>query len=113
MRYGQVRATDDDIAAFDELEPEPTPILPRRIALEPDKVERGLAHLVLSLIELVRRLIEKQALRRIEGGSLTPEQIENLGLTLARLEDQMQQLKATFKLDDLNLDLGPLGKLVD
>ncbi len=69
--------------------------------------------LVLTLIELIRELLERQALRRIDGGSLTAEEIERLGLTFLRLSEEMDRLKQQFGLtdDDLNLDLGPLGKL--
>jgi uncharacterized protein involved in exopolysaccharide biosynthesis len=88
--------------------------LPSRINVDPDSVEKELAKLVLTLIEFIRRLLEKQALKRVEGGGLTPEQVENLGLALMRLEAKMQDLKAQFGLtdQDLNLDLGPLGRLI-
>ena len=68
---------------------------------------------MLSVVELLRQLVEKQALRRIEGGSLTPDQVEKLGDTLMRLEQKMKELKAHFEIDDLNIDLGPLGNLLD
>ena len=90
---------------------EPPP--PRRINLEPEKVERGLTQLVLAVIELLRQLMEKQALRRIESGSLGPEQVERLGTTLMRLEQRMDELKAHFQIDSLDIDLGPLGNLLD
>lgn len=85
-----------------------------RISLNKDKVEQGLAKLVLTLIELIRRLMEKQALRRVEHGSLTSEQIEELGLTLMKLEEKMQELKLLFGLkdEDLNINLGPFGDLM-
>ncbi len=85
-----------------------------RINATPDNVESGLAKLVLTLIELIRKLIEKQAMRRIEGDSLTDDQIENLGETLMKLENKMDELKKIFNLTDkdLNLDLGPLGNLL-
>ena len=88
--------------------------LPRRINADPERVEQGLAKLVLTLIELLRRLLEKQALRRIDGGALTPEEIERMGLTFLRLEKKMAELKAHFGLqaEDLTLDLGPLGELL-
>jgi len=88
--------------------------VPRRINADPERVEQGLAKLVLTLIELLRRLLEKQALRRIEGGSLTPDEIERMGLTFLRLEAKMTELKTHFglKAEDLNLDLGPLGELL-
>ena len=77
-------------------------------------VEQGLAKLVLTLIEFIRRLLEKQAVRRMEGGDLSPEQIEELGLALMKLEAKLQELKSQFGLadEDLNLDLGPIGRLI-
>ncbi len=88
--------------------------LPRRINADQENVEQGLAKLVLTLIELVRRLLEKQAIRRMEGGSLTDEEIERLGETFLKLEAKMEELKGTFGLqdEDLNLNLGPLGNLM-
>lgn len=85
-----------------------------RIELDPERVKKGLGQLVLTLVELIRQLLEKQALRRIEGGSLTEREIELLGLTFLELNEQMKRLKQDFGLidDDLNLDLGPLGKLL-
>ena len=87
--------------------------LPSRIRIDPENVRNGLVQLVLTLIELLRELLERQALRRIDGGSLTAEEIERLGLTFLRLSEEMDRLKQQFGLtdDDLNLDLGPLGKL--
>lgn len=91
-----------------------TESLPARINIDAQSVEQGLAKLVLTLIELIRRLLEKQAVRRMEGGGLTPEQVEELGLALMKLEAKMQELKAQFGLadEDLNLDLGPIGRLI-
>lgn len=85
-----------------------------RIELDQEKVKKGLGQLVLTLVELVRQLLEKQALRRIEGGSLTDQEIESLGLTFLELNEQMKRLKQEFGLtdEDLNLNLGPLGKLL-
>ena len=87
---------------------------PRRVMADPEKVEQGLAQLVLTLIELLRQLMERQALRRMDDGTLTDSQIEELGLTFMRLAERMDELKETFGLRDvdLNLDLGPLGSLV-
>ena len=86
----------------------------RRLEVDGEKVEQGLAKLVLTLIELIRRLMEKQAIRRIENNSLTDEQIEELGTTFMKLDEKMQELKVVFKLEDedLNLNLGPLGDLM-
>jgi hypothetical protein len=85
-----------------------------RLNADPATVEQGLAKLVLSLVELLRQLLEKQALRRIEAGSLTDDEIERMGETFLRLERKMEELKATFGLQDgdLNLNLGPLGDLI-
>jgi hypothetical protein len=87
---------------------------PRRVNADPESVERGLAQLVLTLIELLRQLMERQALRRMEQGSLDDEQIERLGQTFMKLAARMEELKAEFGLrdEDLNLNLGPLGDLM-
>ena len=89
--------------------------LPERIDCTPDNVEQGLAKLVLSLIELLRQLLERQAIRRMEGGSLTEQQVEEMGEALMKLEAKIHELAANFGLApaDLNLDLGPLGHLLD
>ena len=91
-----------------------TDTLPSRINIDHESVEQGLAKLVLTLIEFIRRLLEKQAVRRMEGGDLSPQQIEELGLALMKLEAKLQELKTQFGLadDDLNLDLGPIGRLI-
>lgn len=88
--------------------------LSRRINADPEGVERGLAQLVLTIVELVRQLMERQALRRVEAGGLSEEQVERLGQTLMLLAERMDELKEEFGLDDrdLNLDLGPLGRLL-
>jgi len=88
--------------------------LPKKIDANSKNVEKGLAKLVLTLIELIRKLLEKQAMRRIDAGSLSEEEIERVGETLMKLENKMQELKAIFGLKDeeLNLNLGPLGDLM-
>lgn len=88
-------------------------MVPERIAADPEIVENGLARLVLSIVELVRRLLEKQALRRMDAGNLTDAEIERLGAALMKLEDKMTELKGVFGLsdDDLNLKLGPIKTL--
>jgi len=88
--------------------------LPGRIDANPQNVERGLAKLVLTLVELIRKLLEKQAMRRIDAGSLTEEEIERVGETLMRLENKIHELKVIFGLEDdeLNINLGPLGDLM-
>jgi Gas vesicle protein K len=85
-----------------------------RVESDPDDVARGLAQLVLTLIELLRQLMERQAIRRVEGGGLSEEQVERLGRGLMALEERMEELKNEFGLadEDLNLDLGPLGRLL-
>lgn len=88
--------------------------LPRRIDADPEKLEAGLARLVLTLIEFLRRVLEHQAVRRLESGSLTDEEEERLGLAFLRLKDRMVELREAFDLteEDLELDLGPLGRLL-
>ncbi|HSF02241.1 MAG TPA: gas vesicle protein K [Solirubrobacterales bacterium] len=94
--------------------------LERRVATEmprwnadPEEVQRSVARLVLTLVEFLRKVFEKQALRRLEDDTLTPEQTEALGLALMRLEETITDLARRFDLapGDLNLDLGPLGRL--
>ena len=87
--------------------------LPERINADPEHVEQGLARLVLTVIELLREVLEHQAIRRMDGGTLTDEEIERLGLALLKLNHRMGELKGTFGLtdEDLNIDLGPLGRL--
>src|SRR6185436_17004127 len=91
-----------------------TDVLPERINIDAESVEQGLAKLVLTVIEFIRRLLEKQAIRRVESGNLTPKQVEALGLALKKLEAKLQDLKGQFGLseEDLNLNLGPLGRLI-
>ena len=84
-----------------------------RMDLDPEKVEQGLVKLVLVIVELVRKLLEKQALRRIESGRLSSDQVEKLATTIMRLEAQMLELQKHFGIDDLDIDLGPLGKVID
>ncbi|MDP3041287.1 MAG: gas vesicle protein K [Candidatus Omnitrophota bacterium] len=105
--------TDSQEAFIEEIE-KVQDVLPKRIDANPKNVEKGLAKLVLTLVELIRKLLEKQAMRRIEGGSLSEEEIEQMGETLLKLENKMQELKEIFGLKDeeLNLNLGPLGDLM-
>ena len=86
----------------------------RRIDTDPESVERGLVCLVLTIVELLRQLMERQALRRVEQEDLTDDQVEKIGLTLMALEERMAELTSHFGLrpEDLNLDLGPLGPLL-
>jgi len=87
----------------------------QRVDCTPENIEQGLARLVLGLIELLRRLLERQAIRRMEGGSLNEGQIEDMGTALMRLEAKVHELASQFGLrpEDLNLELGPLGNLLD
>lgn len=89
-------------------------LLTQRMETDPDSVERDLFKLVLTVIELIRQLMEAQALRRVDEGDLSDEQVEALGLGLARLEEAMEELKSRYDLTtaDLNIDLGPLGTLL-
>jgi len=88
--------------------------LPSRINADPESVEKGLVQLVLTIVELLRQLMERQALHRIDAGGLDAEQIERLDRTFMLLEERMEELKETFGLEDedLNLDLRPLGRLM-
>jgi hypothetical protein len=88
--------------------------LTRRIDADPEGIEKGLAQLVLTIIELLRQLMERQAVHRVEAGSLSDEEVERLGRTFMALADRMDELKAVFGLEDedLNLNLGPLGDLL-
>jgi hypothetical protein len=101
---------EDSAGALERLEAN----LPRRLNADPETLEKGLAHLVLTLVELLRQLMERQALRRIEGGTLDDEEIERLGRTFMALSERMEELKRVFGLEDeeLNLNLGPLGNLL-
>lgn len=87
--------------------------VPTRIELSPDNIEQGLAKLVLTLIDFLRQLLERQAIRRMEGGTLKDEEIEQMGEALMKLEAKIHQLSEQFGLSpaDLNIDLGPLGRL--
>lgn len=88
--------------------------LPERINADPERVEQGLARLVLTVVELLRQVLEHQAIRRMDGGALSEAEVERLGLALLRLSHRMDELKQTFGLTDeeLNIDLGPFGRLL-
>lgn len=108
--YGDLAALDEFADQLEQVQH----LRPQRIQADESNAEQGLAKLVLTLIELIRRLLEKQALRRIEAGSLSDEQVERMGETFLRLEQKMAELKEVFGLEneDLNLNLGPLGDLL-
>ena len=87
---------------------------PPRWNANPDDVQRSVAHLVLTLVEFIRRLLERQAIRRMEAGTLTDQQTEDVGRALMKLEETVRDIAAKFGIDlsELNLDLGPAGKLM-
>jgi hypothetical protein len=107
-------ALDQELARLQSRLEQMHGILPARVDVQPDNVQRDLARLVLTLIEFIRRLLERQAIRRMEGGGLGEQEIERMGLALMQLEEQMHVLKQQFGLegDDLSLNLGPLGELM-
>lgn len=85
-----------------------------RLNLDPENVKNGLGQLVLTLVKLLHELLERQAIRRIESGSLSDDEIEAVGVTLMRQSEELERLRLEFGLEeeDLNIDLGPLGKLL-
>jgi Gas vesicle protein K len=109
------RVASPDISDFaTTLAPRGNRVSSRRMNLDEDKKKNGLAQLVLTVIKLLHELLEKQAIRRIDGGGLTDEEIERLGFTLMRQSEEIRRISSEFGLgeEDLNLDLGPLGKLL-
>ena len=111
--FAASRDLDDFVRGLEHLE-RIGQALPKRVNADPHNVEKGLAKLVLTLVDLLRQLMERQAVRRMEGGTLTDDEVERLGQTFMKLEQRMGELKKAFGLEgeDLNLDLGPLGKLL-
>ncbi len=105
---------EDELAALRHELEQLRGVLPEHIDVDPAGVEQGLAKLVLTLIEFLRQLLERQAVRRMDAGSLSDEEIERVGLALMRLEAKLHEIAEQFGLrpDDLNLDLGPLGRLL-
>ena len=105
----EVRELDSMRAQLDRLARQTTP----RWNADPDDVRRAVAKLVLTLVDFIRQLLERQAIRRMDAGTLTAEQTESVGLALMRLEETVRELAAQFDLtpEDLNLDLGPVGRL--
>ena len=87
---------------------------PLRWNADPDDVQRSVAQLVLTLVEFIRKLLERQAIRRMEAGTLSDQQTEDIGRALMQLEETVRDMAARFgiPIEDLNLDLGPVGKLV-
>lgn len=97
-----------------ELERTASLAAPVRWNADPDDVQRSVAHLVLTLVEFIRQLLERQAIRRMEAGTLTDDQTEDVGRALMKLEETVRDIAATFGIppEELNLDLGPVGKLM-
>ncbi|WSZ38129.1 gas vesicle protein K [Streptomyces sp. NBC_00190] len=118
-RPGRLQDLGDSLSqAFRLIQPPPAPHQPtrpaHRLTTDPDSVGEDLLKLVLTIVELLRQLIERQALRRVDAGDLTDEQEEELGATLLALHDSLADLCAEhgYALEDLNIDLGPLGPLL-
>ena len=107
-------AVEDEIAELRRELERVRGVLPDRVDVDPEGVEQGLAKLVLTLVEFLRQLLERQAIRRMDGGTLTDDEIERVGLALMRLEAKVREMAEAFGLDpdDLNLGLGPIGKLL-
>jgi hypothetical protein len=104
----------DDLERFAADLREIAPSLPQRLDASPDDIEAGIAKLVLTLVEFLRQVLEHQAVRRMEGNSLTDDEVERVGLALMRLQERLEEIKSAFGLEgeDLNIDLGPLGRLI-
>ena len=112
--FARVGDLDEFLRGLDRIAHTLPSALPPRVNADERNVEKGLAQLVLTLIDLLRQLMERQAVRRMEGGTLTDDEVERLGRTFLLLEQRMGELKKSFGLEDadLNIDLGPLGKLL-
>src|SRR4029079_10394752 len=108
--------TVSEVEELDDLrrELERVSAAPLRWNAHPDDVQRSVAQLVLTLVEFIRKLLERQAIRRMEEGTLTDQQTEDVGRALMKLEETLRDIAARFGIhpDDLNLDLGPVGKLM-
>lgn len=104
---------DPDLVALEHAVQDLSRAIPRRINADPERAEQGLARLVLALIDVIRKVLEHQAVRRMDGGQLSADEVERLGLALLRLNEKMGELKTVFGLTDkdLEIDLGPLGTL--
>ena len=115
-RAGALTVTE--VAELDDLRKELERVAagrsPLRWNANPDDVQRSVAQLVLTLVEFIRQLLERQAIRRMEAGTLDDQQVEDVGRALMKLEETVRDIAAKFGIhpDDLNLDLGPIGKLM-
>ena len=107
-------AVEDELGALRQELERIRGILPERVDVDPEGVEQGLAKLVLTLVEFLRQLLERQAIRRMDGGTLSDAEVERVGLALMRLEAKIREIAEVFGLDpdDLNIGLGPIGKLL-
>jgi hypothetical protein len=115
LSAGELERQREDLRALERDLERVQHLVPTTLAADsPQQAEHGLAKLVLTLVELIRKLMERQALRRMAGGSLTDVEVERLGLTFQALERKMGELKRVFGIQDheLNLELGPLGNLM-
>ncbi len=110
LEIAEIEALRAEIERRTAAAPEGTP----RWNADPEDVQKSVARLVLTLVEFIRQLLERQAIRRMEAGTLEPDEIENLGIALMKLEETLQDISRRFGLDpdELNLDLGPLGRLI-
>ena len=122
-RTGKVVATSGGVTVTEvdeldalrrEIERAASRASPLRWNADPEEVQRSVAQLVLTLVEFIRRLLERQAIRRMEAGTLTDQQTEDIGVALMRLEETIRDMAGKFGIpaDDLNLDVGPIGKLM-
>jgi actin-like ATPase involved in cell morphogenesis len=109
-----VSAADEDEGGLRAELRRVAPDLPKRLETDEKDIEAGVAKLVLTLVEFIRQVLEHQAIRRMEGGSLSDEEVERLGIALLRLQERLEEIKSAFGLEeeDLNVDLGPLGRLL-
>jgi hypothetical protein len=114
MKIDGMHIDGDDLERFAADLREIAPSLPQRLDASADDIEAGLAKLVLTLVEFLRQVLEHQAVRRMEGNSLSDEEVERVGLALMRLQERVEEIKSAFGLEgeDLNIDLGPLGRLL-
>lgn len=114
MAHGRPTPSSDDLELLRRELQQIRGALPERINIDPEGIEQGLAQLVLTLIEFLRQVLERQAVRRMEGGTLSDEEVERVGLALMKLEEKIHELADQFGLrpSDLNINLGPLGDLV-
>jgi hypothetical protein len=109
-----MKVEGEDLEGFAAELREIAPALPRRIDATADDIDAGVARLVLTLVEFLRQVLEHQAVRRMEGGTLSDAEIEQVGLALMRLQERLDEIKSAFGIEgeDLNIDLGPLGRLL-